>query len=282
VRKVGFRDRAMQVLEQLPPLPAKATDLLAAVASRDIEARQLVAIVARDSALQPRVLELANSGLFGRVRQIESIPHAVGLIGPPTLRRYLIQWTVGGVLRDLPDVAGWDAAKFSAHAEAAALLADNLCDHLPVGNGDGAFVAGLVHDIGKFVICAEAPDAIEFILAMRETTPESVSEIERDVLGIDHAGMSSVVAEKWRLGDDVCRAVSCHHEPHRDSSSGEIALSFVLSKSDAYVNGLGLSFLSSSPDASTVLDWPGYQSEVDRALQWFEFGKGQLAISKQA
>ena len=278
MRKVGFRDRALQVLEQLPLLSAKATDLLAAVSGRDIAARQLVAIVDRDSALEPRVLKLANSGSFGRVRHIESIPHAVGLIGPAALRRHLIQWTVGDVLRNLPDAAGWDTAKFGAHAEATALLADNLCDHLPIDNGDGAYVAGLVHDIGKFAICADAPDALEFILAMRETSQESVSEIERDVLGIDHAGMSSIVAEKWRLGDDVCQAVACHHEPYRDSGPGEIALSFALSKSDSYVNGLGTSFLSASSDAVKVLDWPGYQSEAERALQWFEYGMGQLSV----
>jgi HD-like signal output (HDOD) protein len=227
-------------------------------------------------------LQLSNSGLFGRVRQIESIPHAVGLIGPSTLRRYAIRWTLGSVLYNLPSAAGWDASKFSAHAEATALLADNLSDHLPSDNGDGAFVAGLVHDIGKFAICAEAPDAIEFILTMRETTPESVSEVERDVLGIDHAEISSRAAEKWRLGDDVCQAVACHHEPYRDSSSGEIALSFVLAKADSYVNGLGLTFLSSSPDAAKVLDWPGYQSEVELALHWFEYGKGQLLLDPQS
>jgi HD-like signal output (HDOD) protein len=271
VSKKCLRDRAMRVLAKLPPLSAGASAFLAALARRDVDHDHLVAIIQRDPMLAPRVLELANSGAFGRLHRVESITRAVVLLGPSTLRRHGIRWTVGGLLKGLPDLPRWSTSRYTTHAEATALLADVLCDHLPIGkHGDGAFIAGLVHDIGKFAICAEASETIDHILTMRETSPESTSQIERDVLGIDHAEISSMAAEKWRLGDDVCQAIYFHHEPQRDSEHNEIALSFVLSKSDAFVNGLGMNFLSPSPDAANALHWPEYSCEVEVALQSFE------------
>lgn len=270
--KKCLRDRAVRVLAKLPALSTGASAFLAALARRDVDHNHLVAIIQRDPMLVPRVLELANSGAFGRVNRVESITRAVVLLGPSTLRRHGIRWTVGGLLKGLPDLPRWSTSRYTTHAEATALLADSLCDHLPIGkHGDGAFIAGLVHDIGKFAICAEtSSEIIDHILSMREANPESASEIERMILGIDHAEISSMAAEKWRLGDDICHAIYFHHEPQRDPNQNEIALSFVLSKSDSFVNGLGMNFLSPSSEASNAFVWPGYSREVERALTSFE------------
>ena len=270
-QKKDLRARAMRVIGKLPPLSAGASRFLGALTKRDVETSQLVAIIQRDPMLAPRVLELANSGVFGRARHIESIPHAVALLGPTTLRRYGLRWTFGGLFRGLPDMPRWSTSRFTSHAEAMALLADILCDQLPIGNlADGAFIAGLVHDIGKFAICTEASDTLDFLMTMRAMSEESASEVERAVLGIDHAEISSMAAEKWRLGDEVCEAIRYHHEPGRDPGSSRINLSFVLSKCDAFVNGLGLEFLSTPADASDTLDCPGYSDQVAQTLKVFE------------
>ena len=267
--KRSLRDKALKVLSRIPPLSAGASRFLAALAKRDVEAAELTAIIHRDPMLAPRVLELANSGVFGRLRRIESVRHAVALVGPATLRKYAIRWTIGGVFRSLPDMPKWSTSKFTMHSEATALLADALCDHMSIRGADGAFVAGLVHDIGKFVICAEADDAIDFIQSMHQMSDQSLSEIEREVLGIDHSELSSMAAQKWKLPDDVCEAVHWHHEPYRDPSPDDIPLSVVLSKADSFVNGLGLSFLSGPKEAQPVVDWPGYEDAFERALKSF-------------
>jgi len=57
--------------------------------------------------LAPRVLELANSSLFGRVQSIGSLSQAVARIGPTTMRRYGIRWTFGGLFRQMPDMPYW-------------------------------------------------------------------------------------------------------------------------------------------------------------------------------
>lgn len=270
VLKGDLRQRARRVIDRLPSVSVSASKLLRALSKSDAEPRELVSIIKNDPMLAPHVLEVANSAGFGRLSRIKTIQHATALLGPGVLRRYALKWVIGGCFRGLPTPAGWPFERFRIHSDATALLCDTLCQYMPVRGRDGAFIAGLVHDVGKFVIYAAEPDAVNMILAMREMSEHAATRIERDVLGIDHAEVSSMAAEKWRLPDDICQAVRWHHEPDQDRSSDEIPLSLVLSKADRFVNGLGMSFLSSSSDAAVALEWVGHEREVQRALQSFE------------
>jgi len=265
-----MRDKASRVLKRLPTLSAGTSRFLATLAKRDVEPSQLASVIQGDPMLAPNVLQLANSGVFGRLRRIESIKHAVSLLGPFTLRRYALGWTFGSLWRNLQDSPRWSTSRFTMHSEATALLVDTLCDNLPVANADGAFVAGLVHDIGKFVICSEAAAHIDFMLSLREMGQQSATEIERNVLGIDHAELSSMAADNWGLGDDICHAIYCHHEPHLDRSDADLTLSFALYKADRFVNGLGLGYLSAAADATTSLEIPGYEAGIEKTLAAFE------------
>jgi len=269
VSRIILRERAGRALKRLPPLSVAASNFLAALRERDVEPAYLAAIIQRDPMLAPNVLLLANSGVFGRLGQIGCIKHAVCMVGASTLRRYALRWTIGGLLKGFPDLPHWSTTKFTMHAEAVALLSDTLCDHLPVAHADSAFVAGLIHDIGKFVICAEAAGHIEVIMSLREKDHLSAIEAEREVLGIDHAELSDMAAQYWRLPDELCQAILCHHQPSCYTSTGELPLSLVLSKADGFVNGLGLSFLSSPLDSTEALEWPGYERGVQEALESF-------------
>lgn len=275
----SLRDRAINVLGRLPRLSAGSGRLLSALAKRDSDPVELASIIQRDPILAPNILELANSAIFGRLRRIESIQHAVLLIGKNTLRRHAIRWTIGSFFRSLPELPGWSTSKFTSHSEAVALLSDTLCDHIPIPGADGAYIAGLVHDVGKFVFCAEAFGSLDVVRVYRDMTGVSQTEAEREVMGIDHAELSSMAAHNWQLPEEVCQAIQSHHEPHRDTSTAGIPLSFVLSKADAFVNGLGITFLSEPADASQELDWPGYETPVMRALMAFEKDLKAIGVS---
>jgi len=265
--KKSLRDRVSLALRRLPALSTGAQRLIAALSRRNVEIAQLVKIIERDPMLAARVLELSNSGVFGRLRRFQSVQHAVVFIGTSSLRRHAISWTIGGVLKRLPDMPRWSASRFTRHSEAVALLTDSLCDHLPIRGSDGAFIAGLMHDVGKYVICAEAPDSIDTILSLRGLGCQPVTDCERDVLGIDHAEISCMAAEKWLLPDNVCQAIHRHHDA--ESQANDLELSFALAKSDGFVNGLGWTFLSSPADAVATIEWPGRETGVARSLESF-------------
>jgi len=267
----SLRDRALRVIDKLPRLSVGANRFLAALAKSEIENSQLVNIIQRDPMLAPRVLELANSSVFGRLHRIDSITHAVAMIGPSTLRRYGLRWTFGNLFKGLPNLPRWSTSRFTSHSEATALFAEILTDNLSVGaHGEGAFIAGLVHDIGKFVICAEASNEVDFILTMRALSHESATEVERSILGIDHAEISSMAADQWRLGDEVCETILFHHQPERHPNGSLISPSLVLSKADSFVNGLGVEFLSTANDAAKEIEWPGHEKEVVHAVESFQ------------
>jgi HD-like signal output (HDOD) protein len=270
VGKVQVREKLLGALKHLPPFSAAASKFLGTVAKRDAEGVDLVAIIQRDPLLAAHVLELANSGTFGRLQHIHSIQQAVLQIGSSALRRHAIRWTIGGLLTRMPISPGWSVPKFTTHSEAVALLADSLCDHIPVSSADGAFTAGLLHDVGKFFICKETSiRTIVEILNLRDAGGQPVTEYERDILGIDHAEISSMAAQIWGLSDDICQAIRWHHEPEREPNANPTSLAVVLNKSDVAVNGLGFSFLSSRRDAVARIEWLGYSVGMEHALKEF-------------
>lgn len=258
------------MLKRVPPMPASGSRFLAKLARRDAEVEELAAMVKSDPMLAGRVLQLANSGAYGRVRRIQSIPHAIAFVGVSTLRRHAISWTISGVLKRLPAVPHWSLTKYTMHAEAVATFADLLCERMPVPESEGAYVAGLLHDIGKFALCAVANDEIGLALSMRDMSPRPVTECERQMLGIDHAEISSMAAQIWNFPEAICTAIRFHHEPQAEGVEGRLTLALILSKCDAFVNGLGLSMLSSPADASKKLDIPGQERAVAQAIEQFE------------
>src|SRR5204863_6877932 len=117
-----------------------------------------------------------------------------------------------------------------------------LCEELPFESGEDAFLAGLMHDIGKLLVAASFPQQYDDILALTAVNGATLVEAERDVLGIDHAELSSLAILRWELSEAIQSAACYHHQP--TESAGKPKLSLGLSHADAYINHLGMSALT--------------------------------------
>jgi putative nucleotidyltransferase with HDIG domain len=269
--KTEFRERIWRVLERLPPISPAAGTLIASLARRDIEVKAVTAAIEHDPVLAARVLQIANSGSFGRLRAIHSISHAVSLVGRVSLRRYAMSWTLGAVFRRIPVAPTWSMKQFTVHSDAVATLADLLAENLPVQNGDAAYVAGLLHDVGSLIIHTASPETTSQIHFMVRLGIGSVTECERELLALDHAEVSGMAAEKWKMSAAITEAVHFHHRPEDDPAGGRntIPLSLALNKADRFVDSLGLGLTPGTPDLDAEIAWPGQESGVAKALKAF-------------
>jgi HD-like signal output (HDOD) protein len=161
--------------------------------------------------------------------------------------------------------------RFTMHSEAVAVLADVLCDHLPVDFPDGAYVAGLIHDVGRLVIAHMCGELAADFIAKQVLAGVPVTECERNVLGIDHAEVSGIAAAMWQLPEPVGNAVHFHHSPPAaDGENSVLPLALVLAKADTFVNALGLSITPDVPLPEPRIEIAGHESQIREALKTFE------------
>ena len=265
------RNQLVQALDRLPPLSSGVAKLLSSLVNRDGSVCELAVIVEQDPGLAVRVLQLANSGAYGRSGRVESIGHAISFLGTSVLRRHALSWTIDTVIKRFQTNPAWSMTRFKLHCTATAILVDILCDHLPVQNSDAAYLAGLIHDIGRFFISSAAPEITGQITSLCRCTGKSVVDCERELLGLDHAELSRMAAQKWHLPPAICDALQHHHDVEPLTMlPNPVPLAAALARSDAFVTAAGLSILENDAGGEDAVAWPGYEQAFVSALGSFE------------
>ncbi len=265
----NLRQTSLKVVDRLPPIPGATGRLLAILAKRDLEVKDIVKLVENDPVLAGRILALANSGAYGRRRNIDSVKHAVAFVSVPAIRRNALSWAMGSVFRHFhtADNAAWSTMRFMTHSEHTATLCDLFCDYLPVQNAEAAYMVGLMHDIGKLVIAMANHEAPGEVLDFARLTGTPMVEAERELLGINHPEISGMVAERWHLPESIGDAVHRHHNPEPDDTSSA-PLSLVVAHANDVVHSIGLGIVPEKP-TNFELHWPGREFEVRAALDSF-------------
>jgi putative nucleotidyltransferase with HDIG domain len=80
---------------------------------------------------------------------------------------------------------------------------------------DDAMLAGLVHDIGYWILAQECPDDLAEALDLAREKQISMDEAERQVIGSSHAEIGAYLLGLWGMPYAVIEAVAFHHAPQR-------------------------------------------------------------------
>lgn len=202
-------------LDELPTLSAVAVRLLQVTADANAGAREVAEVLRGDQSLTALVLSVANSAAYAPREPISTIDRAVAHLGFRTVRRIAFCAKVFECFG--PDARGprqvFDRIGFWKHALAVACGAARLAEATPqlrIG-ADEAFVAGLLHDIGKVAMSAVFPKAYDRVTAQTEQERGDVADNERLILGVDHTLVGRRLAERWRLPRGLREVIWLHH-----------------------------------------------------------------------
>ncbi len=169
-------------------------------------------IISEDQGLSSRLLKLANSPLFGYFSRIESIGMAATIIGTQQLQALALAVSVMEVFAGISEEPV-SMRSFWRHSIACASIAKALATYRREANVERIFAAGLLHDVGRLVMCSTIPEVVyEMIVTSRERET-LLADTEKSRLGFTHADLGGALLEKWNIPVSITEPVACHHSP---------------------------------------------------------------------
>jgi HD-like signal output (HDOD) protein len=238
------KDRALVALGKLPPFSPILNRLIASLAQEDVSFAKVADLIEKDTVLAGNILRLVNSALYGLRGTVNSIRHAIALLGLSKLRNATLSMSVARMWAQVKTPAGWSMTQFNLHSVAVAILADAVIQRRATHYAEGAFAAGLFHDLGQLLVALGLPQEYAQIAVLRQENKKTHLEAELEVLGITHADLSAEALAIWNLPAPIQTAVRYHINSKLDPTPldpGEISLSMVLQAADQHVKGMGIS-----------------------------------------
>jgi putative nucleotidyltransferase with HDIG domain len=233
------RDRILGSLDKLPPFSPVLTRLLATLADEDVSFGELAAIIETDAVLAGNLLRVVNSALYGRASTINSVRHAVSIMGSVKVRNLVLGLSVSRRWAGANVPRRWNAPQFNLHSLAVAVLADLVAIETPAPYPEGAFTAGLLHDVGKLLIAIAMPEQFDQMYDFYEAGGDTTSDCELAIAGVTHADLSGAILEKWKLPKPIQEAVAYHHAPE-GLGQNALHLAHVIEIADRYINTVGI------------------------------------------
>jgi HD-like signal output (HDOD) protein len=270
------RERSLRALGQLPPFSPILNRLIASLASEDVSFAKIADLIEKDTVLAGNILKLVNSALYGLAGTVNSIRHAVSLLGITKLRNAALSMSVARMWNQVKTPPGWSTPNFNQHSVGVGILADLLAQRLDVEYAEGAFAAGLFHDLGLLLIAIGLHEEYKQMTLLCQQNGKWTQEYEIQVLGMTHAELSAEALAQWNLPEQIQTAVRYHGSPELDPTPvqpGQITLSRIMSAADRYVKGTGVFvslFESPSEDPQVALEQLGLGERLPVILGEFD------------
>jgi len=266
------RQKLLESAGTVPPFPRILDRLLASLAKEGVLLAEVSELAEKDTALAGNLLRTVNSSLYGMSGTINSVRHALAILGLERVRNVALTMSLVRLWRRDPSVPGWSSSRFNLHCTATAIMADLLVQHRSTEYPEGAFIAGLFHDFGKLLVASLLPLEFGAVRTRVEAEGEDQESSERELLGITHSELSGTVLESWNLPAPIIQAVRNHHSP-RVEPEAILSLAVAVNAADQCVNRMGISALASHPengkDAAEALADRGLVEEPARLLHEF-------------
>jgi putative nucleotidyltransferase with HDIG domain len=236
-----IRDR-VQHIETMPSIPAVFLPLLKLLGDSEGEVKvdEVVRLVSYDNTIAAQCLRVASSPLFGLAQPPKSIKGAVLTLGLRRVETILLTCCLGQAFPAKKWVL--DPAVFWRHSLGCAMVCRKFSEKLAATDGEKAYMAGLLHDIGFMVNCLAFPR--EFGTAMecacREESP--LHEAEQATMGFTHCETGQALAERWKLADDIIDVIAHHHAIGESQKAQPLVALVHLSDLLCRMRGLGYGY----------------------------------------
>ncbi|HPX91242.1 MAG TPA: HDOD domain-containing protein [Spirochaetota bacterium] len=216
----SVKKKVLDDVDTLPTFPENIVELQRLCASKEATIELIASRISQDPSLTADVIKLSNSAGFVPGKKIMTVKDALMIIGLKNLNLILTASAAKTIMQSRYKKFEiiWEHCIRVANYSTAIAKMKQLS-----GIIDSAFTSGLLHDIGKIVLMSADDKVVHTISEItRDKQLRSSSILEEISVGISHADIGSLIAEKWNFPPHLKNAIENHHSPlnvngdHRD------------------------------------------------------------------
>lgn len=241
----------------LPSLPEVYSELVRELKSDHASIDRVADLIRSDVAMTAKVMQLINSSFFGLPQPVTCPRHAVALLGLNIIQPLVLTANVFSKC-DIPLIEGFSLEDAIEHSLAVATVARTIAESESQDPQilDDAFIAGMMHDIGKLILAANLTEPFAQALRDSRENGSSLWQAEKELFGVTHAEVGAHLLDLWGLPNPIIEAVAFHHRPAESGNNGFSPLTAVHAANvlrherslgtpsirwdDEYLNALGL------------------------------------------
>lgn len=222
----GLLERTENDALELPMLPDTAAQVIEMCRDENVDAQDLADWIHRDQALASHVLRVANSALYAPGEPIVSLQQAVSRLGLGLIGEISVGVALKGKIFQVP---GFESrlTELWRHSACAGAYAKEIARSARL-NVEGAFLCGLLHDVGK-------PVVLSALLEVAKDLNEEVdSELAELAMNEFHTVIGPLLLTNWKLPAWMSDAAEFHHNTDCDSAHRSVVLVTALADSLAH------------------------------------------------
>ncbi|MDW8002873.1 MAG: HDOD domain-containing protein [Deltaproteobacteria bacterium] len=207
---VDIREKLKEI-KVLPTFPSIVQGVIEVLEDPKSSARDLAKRM--DASMTSEVLRIANSAYYGTrsFRTIDSIEHAIAIIGFQSLFSIVLQMPFLRMV--VGEETGFDEKEYLRHTLLTAAISKTLSRSLKLGEPSALYISGIMHDVGKIVICSFFKEEWKDILRLKTENKLPAYLVEREILGVDHGYVGGAILDEWNIPEIIVESVMFHHTP---------------------------------------------------------------------
>lgn len=199
------------LIARLPAMPQILIKLIEHLQADDAGMPELAALIAKDAGMTSKILSVANSSAYHRNTRTVGLEQSLVSLGTDMIKTLVISESVFQTFNSFPHSGSTDLRAFWKSSLTTAVIARDIAKQLEYPHVEEAYLAGLLHNVGRLALLATAPKEYSFNFTARDD--EALCAVEQRTLQITHSEAGAWLIERWNLDSFLADSVLYHHEP---------------------------------------------------------------------
>lgn len=231
---------------ELSTIPVIAQRILAEFKDPDCSLKDLETLIMQDQVIAGKILRMANSSFYRGLQDMKNLTDAIMRLGIKEVQNIALTVAMKNMFKG---GRGWQLDELKNlwnRSVVSAFTCREIAEVVRYSDKEGAYLAGLVHDIGKVFIIETLGMLAESDVRIKKMDQALFDELQ----GVMHESVGAELLKRWMFPDEIVEAVRYHHNPGRAPDCDKII--WIIAVSDFFIRKLGLGGLKAESELSLV------------------------------